>query len=388
MQEDNLDREIRILMVEDSPTDAELTERELRKGELSFVSKCVETKDSFLKELEDFSPDIILADYSLPQFDGLSALSIVKERYPDIPFILISGTIGEEVAVEALKAGAIDYILKQRLSRLVHAVRRALSDAEEMIKRKQAENRLIESEKKYKDLVDNALLVGVYQTNIKGNILYANEALASIFEFESIEEMMSVSMFERYKNPDDKEVLIEKLKKTGKVTNFEVELLTKTGKTVTVLLSATLEGEVISGMMRDITKRKIAEEQVQYQLQRLTALRNIDMAITASLDVRVTLNVFLDQVTNVLRIDAATVLLLNPNTLNLEYAASRGSAPVHSSTPTCAWEKGMPAALRLNNGLLASLIWPKHWTVSVALHCWLTKGLFPTTPCHLLQKAK
>jgi PAS domain S-box-containing protein len=193
----------------------------------------------------------------------------------------------------------------------------------EIAERKQMEESLRASENKYRNLVDNAL-VGVYQTNIKGNFLYANEALTSLLEFDSPEEMMSGAIFERCKNPNDGEALIENLKKTGKISNFELELLTKTGKIENVLLSATLEGDVISGMIRDITKRKIAEVQVLQQLQRITALRNIDMAITSSLDVRVTLNILLEQVTTQLRIDAATVLLLNPNTLTLGYVAGRG----------------------------------------------------------------
>ncbi len=193
----------------------------------------------------------------------------------------------------------------------------------EITERMQMEESLRASENKYRNLVDNAL-VGVYQTNIKGNFLYANEALTSLLEFDSPEEMVSGAIFERCKNPNDGEVLIGNLKKTGKISNFELELLTKTGKIKNVLLSATLEGDVISGMIKDITKRKIAEVQVLQQLQRITALRNIDMAITSSLDVRVTLNILLEQVTTQLRIDAATVLLLNPNTLTLVYAAGHG----------------------------------------------------------------
>jgi DNA-binding NtrC family response regulator len=114
-------------------------ERELHKGGIEFSAKRVETKETFLKELKDFAPDLILADLTLPTFNGIAALAIVQERYPDIPFIFVSGTIGEELAIETLKRGAADYVLKDRLSRLVPAVNQALSKAEERANLKRAE---------------------------------------------------------------------------------------------------------------------------------------------------------------------------------------------------------------------------------------------------------
>jgi signal transduction histidine kinase/CheY-like chemotaxis protein len=120
-----------ILLVEDVAADAELVERELRAAGMTFTAKRVETRDAFIRALEDFGPDLILADYTLPSFEGMAALAIARERCPDVPFIFVSGTIGEELAIETLKSGATDYVLKGRLSRLVPAVRRALQDAGE-----------------------------------------------------------------------------------------------------------------------------------------------------------------------------------------------------------------------------------------------------------------
>ncbi|HUL30035.1 MAG TPA: response regulator, partial [Thermodesulfobacteriota bacterium] len=114
-----MDKKLRILILEDVPADAELTERELHRGRIEFSSIRVDTKNTFLKELRDFEPDLILGDYKLPSFDGLSALEIVRERRPKVPFIFVSGAIGEELAIEALRKGATDYVLKERLSRLV-----------------------------------------------------------------------------------------------------------------------------------------------------------------------------------------------------------------------------------------------------------------------------
>jgi PAS domain S-box-containing protein len=138
-------KDLRILILEDEPTDAELAERELRKGGITYSSRRVETKEAFLKELKDFAPDLILSDFKLPAFDGLSALTITKEQLPDIPFILVTGALGEEKAVEILKSGASDYILKHNLSKLPYSVLRAVRETEEKKERIRAEKALEES---------------------------------------------------------------------------------------------------------------------------------------------------------------------------------------------------------------------------------------------------
>ncbi len=118
--------DIRILLLEDNPVDAELVENELREAGFVFNSKLVENKQSYIKALQNFYPDIILSDYDLPSFSGAEALQIRKEMCPEIPFILVTGAVGEERAIEILTGGATDYVLKKNLSRLLPAVRRAL----------------------------------------------------------------------------------------------------------------------------------------------------------------------------------------------------------------------------------------------------------------------
>nr|WP_054858559.1 response regulator [Methanobacterium formicicum] len=122
---------IRILILEDVPLDLELMEAELKRDNIDFISRCVEEEVEYRKEIEEFKPDIILADHSLPHFDGISAMYIARELVPEIPFIFVSGQMGEEFAVEMLKEGATDYVLKHNLSKLSHAVKRALREAEE-----------------------------------------------------------------------------------------------------------------------------------------------------------------------------------------------------------------------------------------------------------------
>ena len=136
---------IKILLVEDVELDAELTEHELNRANIDFIFKRVEEESDFRRQLQVFQPDLILADHSLPHFDGVSALKITKELSPDTPFIFVSGKIGEDFAVEMLKEGATDYVLKSNLPKLIHAVKRALNEYNEKIKLKKAQDALMES---------------------------------------------------------------------------------------------------------------------------------------------------------------------------------------------------------------------------------------------------
>lgn len=137
-----MDREIRILMVEDSPEDEELILYSLRKGGINFTSTRVETREDFAAALLEYGADIILSDYQLPSFDGISALAMAVIEAPHIPFIFVSGAIGEELALETLKGGATDYVYKDRLNKLVPAVNRALGEAREKQGRLRAEDGL------------------------------------------------------------------------------------------------------------------------------------------------------------------------------------------------------------------------------------------------------
>jgi PAS domain S-box-containing protein len=136
-------RPLRILFLEDRPTDYELELRELRTGGIEITAVRVETESQYIRHLEEFAPDVIIADYKLPSYDGFSALEAARRLCADVPFIFVSGTLGEDLAIEALKRGATDYVLKQRLLRLRPAVERAIRDAGEEKKHRQAEARIL-----------------------------------------------------------------------------------------------------------------------------------------------------------------------------------------------------------------------------------------------------
>ncbi|MGB8769658.1 MAG: response regulator, partial [Candidatus Korobacteraceae bacterium] len=137
---------LRILLLEDNSADAELMRDTLEADHLVSKITCVQTRAEFLTALEDSGIDLILGDSQLPSFNGISALRLALSVRPDLPFIFVSAVLGEEAAVQALKIGATDYVLKTRLSRLVPAVRRALRETEERAQRKKAEAALRRSE--------------------------------------------------------------------------------------------------------------------------------------------------------------------------------------------------------------------------------------------------
>ena len=143
---------IHILLLEDDPAHAELTERALTGSGLVFQLIRVETREEFSRQVIDNAPDLILSDYSLPTFDGLEALRFVQFMAPTTPFIFVTGTMGEEVAIETLKIGATDYVLKKHLARLGPSVRRAMREAEERRERQEAEKKLLQSNEQLRAL--------------------------------------------------------------------------------------------------------------------------------------------------------------------------------------------------------------------------------------------
>jgi two-component system, cell cycle sensor histidine kinase and response regulator CckA len=150
-----MEKTLRILIVEDTESDAEMVKRVIGKEGIDFVDRIVETKDDFINALSEFSPDLIISDYSMPQFTGMKALLLRQELAPQIPFVLVTGSMNEDVAVECMKAGADDYVIKQNLIRLVPALKAAMLKQETIKLRQDAETALRESEKKFRNLYTN-----------------------------------------------------------------------------------------------------------------------------------------------------------------------------------------------------------------------------------------
>jgi PAS domain S-box-containing protein len=262
-----MDKELRILILEDVPADAELEEHELRKAELVFTSKIVDTKETFLKELDDFLPDLILSDYELPSFDGIAALRIVKEKCPDVPFILVTGKLGEEFAIEKLKEGATDYVLKNNLKRLVPSVNRALQEAEEITERKRLRKVLQESEKLYRLLAENTSDM-ITRHLPDGTYLYLSPACRTLFGYEP-EELIGSNAFAQMHPEDVKRIITitQESVRTGGSNVAQYRHRTKDGQYIWVETTGKVVKNKITGdiediicVVRDISERKQAEE--------------------------------------------------------------------------------------------------------------------------------
>jgi len=260
-------KELRILILEDSPADAELEEHELRQSGLVCALKVVDTKAAFLKALEEFSPDIILSDYDLPTFDGLAALRIAKENCPNVPFILVTGKVGEEFAIEKLKEGATDYVLKGNLKRLVPSVTRALEEAQERAERKKLEEALRVSEEKWRNLFNQAADL-IITIDLQGNIVDLNKR----FEEESgwnRKEMIGKNVLTCGLITDESvrkvSFHLSKIIQGQESPIFEIEGVRKDGEIVPYELSANpiIHDEkitAIQAILRNTTERKKAEE--------------------------------------------------------------------------------------------------------------------------------
>ena len=148
---------LRILILEDVPMDAELVEYELGRARIPFTARCVDSPESFQRELAEFRPDLILSDYTLPRFDGMAALAIAREYAPSTPFLIVTGSVNEETAVGCMKAGASDYLLKSNLARIGPAIESALSRVRSRSEQTRAESALRRSEANLRAIFNNSL---------------------------------------------------------------------------------------------------------------------------------------------------------------------------------------------------------------------------------------
>jgi diguanylate cyclase (GGDEF)-like protein/PAS domain S-box-containing protein len=197
-----MQRQIKVLLAEDHAEDAEMLLREMQTRGLDVVSHRVDTSANFEAALETFAPDLILSDYTLPGFDGMDALQIARTRRPDIPFIFVSGTIGEERAIQALKQGATDYVLKEGRARLVPAIERALREVEERDAKRWAQRELEESEERFRFAMHFSS-VGMALVAPDGLWLATNPALCDIVGYSERELLATDVQSITY--PDDRD---------------------------------------------------------------------------------------------------------------------------------------------------------------------------------------
>jgi diguanylate cyclase (GGDEF)-like protein/PAS domain S-box-containing protein len=273
----------KILLLEDARTDAELAIRELKRSGIEVATRRVEDAANFERELATFAPDVILSDFSLPQFDGLAALGLARRLSPHTPFIFVSGTIGEETAIDSLRQGATDYVLKTNLARLSNAVRRAVQEASDRRARAEAEEALQKSNERFQ-LVALATNDALWDWDLATDEVWWNESFQALFGYQPQDVSPRLAFRMDRIHPDDRDrVSAGMLAAIASGKTFwsdEYRFLRGDGSTAHVLDRAHVarlpDGKAIRmiGAMMDITRRKMMEE----------ALRLSERAIEASVN--------------------------------------------------------------------------------------------------------
>src|SRR6202048_1045222 len=257
---------LRILSIEDDPKDAKLIQDLLETEGVPCEVTRVDTQAALLASVEQGGIDLSLADYSLPSFDGISALKFAMKACPDVPFIFVSGTLGEEVAIEALKIGAIDYVLKTRLSRLVPSVLRALREATQTAERKRAEESLRQSEA-YLAEAQRISHTGSFGWRPSTREILWSEETFRIFEYDRQTRPSVEVILQRVHREDAASVkeTVERASQGGRDFDHEYRLVMPNGSVKHVHVVAHAErdksGELeFVGAVMDVTETKQAEE--------------------------------------------------------------------------------------------------------------------------------
>ena len=278
---------IRVLLTEDVASDAELEVRELKRAGLRVASRIVESQESFESALREFSPDIILSDFSMPQFDGMAALRLATELCPDVPFIFVSGTIGEEYAIRALRSGATDYVLKTNLVRLPAAVERALAEARERREKRRAEAELDLARERLTSIFTSIPDVLWSVDPQTGEVIYVSPAAKEVFGYEPQELLVDPERWKQQIHPADRNAVLGAWRRVheGEAFDFDYRIIVPgrgerwinaRGKLVR---GADGRPERIDGLARDIT------EQFEHRVRiaRLSRVREFTSAINSAL---------------------------------------------------------------------------------------------------------
>jgi PAS domain S-box-containing protein len=354
---------LQILIVEDQPADVDLMLYELRKAGYELEAACAETEAGYLRALEQ-RPDLILADYTLPQFNGLRALELLQERGLEIPFILVSGTIDEEVAVQAMKNGAADYILKDRMGRLGQAVEHALAAHALCIKNQGVEQALRESEAKFRLLIQESF-DGIVVSDDSGMIIEWNESIEKITgiarkealgkaiwdiqlqvqppenrteERRSVIRAAYLQAIERQTAPWFYQADIREIQHVDGSRRF-IESVT---------FPVIAESHFMLGsIMRDVSERIQAEAEIRKRAEQAEALISVAGKLTARLDLETVLEAVCKETAKALRVQVSMVLLYDPSKDQLAqrtfFNSTGGQVIEMAPLPRAAFERYAPA---------------------------------------------
>lgn len=250
---------IRILIAEDSEDDAVLLIRTLRRGGYEVTYERVDSAVTMNTALNTYEWDVVISDYVMPQFSGIDALRLVQSRGLDIPFIIVSGKIGEDIAVDAMRSGAQDYIMKSNLARLIPAIQRELQEADVRRKRRKAEEQL-----RIKDAAIASSINGIIIADLDNTITYANDAFLDLWGYEDISEVLGMHVADFWASREQAMDVIKLLGKSGSWVG-EMAARKKIGHIFYVHMATSIvignDEEPLCMMVSlvDITERKVAE---------------------------------------------------------------------------------------------------------------------------------
>ena len=265
--------DINLLIIEDKPADFRLIVRHLEKHGLAARCHCVASIEELEAAVEQGGWDAVLSDYSVPKLEFQDTLGVLQARHPDVPLILVSGSVGEERAVELLKLGVWDFVLKDSLTRLVPAIERSLRDATERHERRRAEAALRVSEQRHRTILQTAM-DGFWLADIQGCLLEVNEAYCRMSGYSAPELLaMRVPDLEANEADHDIAIRIQKIVAQGE-DRFESRHRRKDGSLFDVAVSVQYQpagdGRMV-GFLQDITERKRAEDTLRQQAEELLA---------------------------------------------------------------------------------------------------------------------
>lgn len=293
-----LEAPLRVVLLDDDPGMRALIERELSRDFPALQVEHITEEQAFAQALERGDFDLVITDYRLRWTDGLTVLWTVKARYPDRLVIMFTATGNEEMAVEAMKAGLDDYILKspEHIVRLPGAVR--------------------EAESRYRSLFEG-MPIGLYSVTPEGQFLDANPALAEMLGYPDQESLLAVNMTDVLMNVDDFQRCKALVEREGIARDFEIQMRRRDGTIIWVRNNIRAvrdaEGRILhfEGSLGDITERKRAEEEIQHRLAELEAVNRVSTALRAAQTLDEMLPLLLDETLAVLGTDAGTIWLYN-----------------------------------------------------------------------------
>ncbi|HCD99709.1 MAG TPA: hypothetical protein DER07_01550, partial [Armatimonadetes bacterium] len=327
-------RRLKVLLVEDSEDDALLLTRALRQGGFDPIVLRVETFGALSASLRQQDWDIVLSDHNLPGFSAEQALELVRARFPELPFVVVSGCIGEEAAVALMRAGAQDYVLKGNLAKLAPVVEREIGEYRTRLERQRVEAARREEQAIHQAILEHAA-EGIVTFLADGSIRSMNRCAEQLFGYTS-GQMAGRSILELV-DPRHRpmcEELLETVRGCREdriaLSGLEVLALRRDRSTFCAQVNASgvrlAAGWYLTLFLRDVTEQKQAERRIREQMERLGALRRIDLAIHSSLNLNLMLSVIVDQIATQLGADAADILLLDRSSHTLAHASGRGIA--------------------------------------------------------------